>query len=514
MKRMLLATGLAALLGASPTLAQDAPLRLRLNTDIRSTDAGVNRDGPTDGVLAHVVEGLVAMAGDTSVKPMLAASIGISDDGLTYTFPLRQGVRFHNGAALTSADVAFAWARHMKRETNWRCRPDLDGGITKITAIETPDANTVVFRIDRPSALFLSVMARPDCGAGPIWHKDSLNADGTWRAPIATGPFTFGEWRRGQYIELNRNPAYAALPGERSGLAGNRTALVDRVRFLVIPDEAAAKAALIAGNIDILPDARTRDVEELRGRGFTVQSAPTMDLQAVLLQTKDPMFADPRMRQAVALALDVPDLVRAVTEGSALASRSPIPPASAFFTPAIGQVPARNIEEAKRLAAAAGYRGQPIKLLTTRRFEAFYEIAVLVQDMAREAGINFELEVLEWATQLDRYNRGDYQAMAFGYSARLDASLSFEMVMGPKASQPRKVWDNPDAQALLDETMRYADPARRAAAFAQLQAKLMQDVPMVALYSSVTNGAFGRGVQGYESWALDQPRAWGVRLAR
>ena len=100
-------------------------------------------------------------------------------------------------------------------------------------------------------------------------------------------------------------------------------------------------------------DERGFGGEGLRGRGFPVQVAPTMDLQAVLRPTKDPMFADPRLRQAVALALDVPDLVRAVTEGSALASRSPIPPASAFFTPAIGQVPARNIEEATRLAAAA-----------------------------------------------------------------------------------------------------------------------------------------------------------------
>lgn len=514
MPRTLIAAGLAALLAAVPAFAQDAPLRLRLNTDIRSTDPGVNRDGPTDGIIAHIVEGLVAMAGDTSVKPMLAARVEISEDGLTYRFPLRQGVRFHNGAPMSAEDVAFAWARHMKRETNWRCRADLDGGIVKITAIETPDPQTVVFRLDKPSALFLSVMARPDCGSGAIWHRDSLNADGSWRAPVATGPFRLGDWRRGQYIELVRNPDYAALPGEPDGLAGNRTALVERARFMIIPDEAAARAALLAGNIDILPDARSRDVEELRGRGFTVHSAPTMDLQTVLLQTRDPVFSDVRMRRALALAIDVPELVRAVTEGGSRPSRSPIPPGSAFFTPAMTEVPARNLADARRLAAEAGYRGQPIKLLTTRRFEAFYEIAVLVQDMAREAGINFELEVLEWATQLDRYLKGEYQAMAFGYSARLDPSLSFEMFTGPKATQPRKVWDNPEAQALLEASMRDADPAKRKAAFDRLFAMLLQDVPMIALYSSVSNAAFGRHVQGYRSWALDQPRAWGVRLVR
>jgi peptide/nickel transport system substrate-binding protein len=81
--------------------------------------------------------------------------------------------------------------------------------------------------------------------------------------------------------------------------------------------------------------------------------------------------------------------------------------------------------------------------VTTRRYEAFYEIAVVAQDMLKEAGINAELEVIEWATQLDRYGAGTYQLMAFGFSARLDPSLSFEMFTGPKATQTRKAWDNP-----------------------------------------------------------------------
>jgi peptide/nickel transport system substrate-binding protein len=505
----------AALAIAAPAFAQDAaPLRIRLNTDIRSTDPGINRDGPTDGIVAHLFEGLVAMGGDARVQPMLAERIEISADGLAYTFPLRPGIRFHNGAELTSADVLFAWERFRRREANWRCRGDLDSDVTRITAIEAPDARTVVFRLERPSALFLSILARPDCGAAGIWHRDSLNADGTWKAPIGTGPFSLGEWRRGQFIELNRFDGYAARAGAPDGFAGNRTAHVPRVRFVIIPDEAAARAALLAGNIDIIPDARSRDLPDFRARGFSTTSAPTMDLQMVLLQTRDPVFADARMRRAVALALDVPELVRAVTEGASTPSRSPIPVSSGFSTPAQRVVPARDVAEARRLAQAAGYRGAPIKLLTTRRFEAFYEIAVLVQDMARDAGINFELEVLEWATQLDRYGAGNYQAMAFGFSARLDPSLSYEMFTGPKATQPRKAWDNPDAQALLEGSMRTADTAQRIAAFERLHAMLMEDVPAIALYSSTSNGVAARHVQGFAAWAFDQPRAWGVRVVR
>jgi hypothetical protein len=274
---MRLRTSIAALVVlcslSLPVAAQDV-LRVRLNADIRSTEPGVNRDANTDGIHWHLVEGLVALRGDATVAPMLAERIDVSEDGRTYTFTLRQGVRFHNGQPLTSADVAFAMQRYLRRETNWRCRPDLDSAVTRLTAVETPDERTVVMRLEQPSALFLTVLARPDCGQTGIWHRDSLNADGSWRAPVGTGPFRLGEWRRGQYVELTRFEAYAALPGEPDGLAGNKTAMVERVRLSVIPDDAAARAALLAGNIDILPDARTRDLPDLRQRGFTSTPPP------------------------------------------------------------------------------------------------------------------------------------------------------------------------------------------------------------------------------------------------
>lgn len=514
--RMLLAVLVAAssLALTEPAAAQET-LRIRMNADIRSTDPGVNRDANTDGLVWHVVEGLVALRADATVAPMLAERVEVSADGLAYTFTLRAGVRFHNGQTLTSADVAFAMQRYMRRETNWRCRPDLDGTVSRITAVETPDERTVVIRLEQPSALFLVTLARPDCGQMGIWHRDSLNADGSWRAPIGTGPFRLGEWRRGQFVELTRFAEYAALPGAPDGLAGNKAAHVERVRFTIIPDDAAARAALLAGNIDILPDARSRDLPELRQRaGISVHSAASMDLQVLLMQTRDPLLEDVRMRRAIALAIDVPEIVRAVTEGSSRPSRSPIPVSSAFFTPAMAEVPARDVAAARRLAAEAGYRGQRLRIVTTRRYEAFFEIAVLVQDMLRDAGIESELEVLEWATQLDRYTRGDFQMMAFGFSARLDPSLSFEMFTGPKATQPRKAWDNAEVQAMLEQTMRETDAARRRATFEAMHRRLIEEVPMIALYSSVSHGVTPRHVQGFGSWAVDAPRAWGVRLQR
>ena len=505
---------LGALLFALPALAQEKVLRTRLNADIRTTEPGGNRDGNTDAVVLHMIEGLVAFREDTSIGPMLAERIDIAPDGLTYTFTLRPGVRFHNGAALTSADVAFAWARYLRRETNWRCLPEFDGrGATRVTAIETPDAQTVVFRLERPTALFLVNMARADCGASGIFHRDSLNADGSWNSLIGTGPFRLGEWRRNQFIELLRFADYAALPGNPDGHAGNKTAHVDRVRWLIIPDSAAAKAALLSGAIDINPDIATQDLAELRARpDLRVDGAPTMGTMALLFQTNDPLLRDVRIRRAIALSLDHPELVRALSDELSPYNASIIPSASGFHGTTQREGYRRDLNEARRLLREAGYRGQPIRMVTTQRYNSLYEMAVLTQAQAREAGINVEFEVIDWATQLDRYTRGDYAMMAFTYSARLDASLSFEMISGPKATQPRKVWDNPEVETLLRQSMRVTDRAERQAIFDTLHRRMIAEVPMIVLYNDSAIAAHRTTLQGFRSWATGQPRFWGVRM--
>ncbi|WP_038364028.1 ABC transporter substrate-binding protein [Bosea sp. UNC402CLCol] len=515
MHRTATATALAAaLLCGGVQIAEASTLRIQLRADIRSINPGVNRDANTDGVVLQMVEGLVAYGEDALPKPLLAEKVEISPDGRSYTFTLRQGVKFHNGAPLTAADVLWSWNRYMDPKTDWRCLSEFDGrGLVKVETVTAPDDKTVVFQLDKPSALFLSSLARTDCAMTGILHKDSLKADGSFDKPIGTGPFKLGEWKRGEYIKLDRFADYASLPGKIDGMTGAKKPLVDEVRFVVIPDNATAKAALLRGDIDVVPDIANSDIAELKKNDKVKTSVITsMSLVGLIIQTRDPLLQNVKLRQAIAAAIDVKELVATITDGLGTPNNSIIPMLSAYYGAAQKEGWAYDPAAARKRLAEAGYKGEKIVMLANKRYPESFDAAVVAQQMLKAVGLNVEIEVLEWATQLDRYTKGNYQMQAFPYSGRMDPALSYESMTGPKDKQPRKLWDNPEVQALLDKSMVVNDRAGRQAIFDTLHRRFLAEVPMVMLYNGIVGGAMSAKTQGYVSTVSSLPRAWEVTV--
>ena len=500
----------------SMAIAQENVIHVGLNGDIRSTDPGVNRDDNTDAVMMHIVEGLVAFGEDTRIAPLLASAVDISPDGLRYTFTLRDGVRFQNGEVLTADDVLWTWQRYLDPKTQWRCLAEFDGrGAAKVVEVLAPDPKTVEFRLDQANGLFLAAMARTDCAGSGILHPDSLAADGSWRAPIGTGPFTLGTWQKGQYVELERFDGYTPrAEAEVDGYTGNKQAFVDKVRFEVIPDSASAKAALLSGGVDVLPDVTAMDAAQLKQvKNLQVQVSPIMTISGLLFQTRDPLLKDVRIRRAVALSLDYAQMVAALSDGLSQVNNSVIPTASPYYDATAHKGYAYDLDQARRLLKEAGYTGETIRMLVNKRYPQMFDMGLLSQAMAQAAGLNIEMETLEWGTQLERYQSGSYQMMSFSYSGRFDAAQSYESVIGDKQKEPRKVWDSPQALALLREAQREVDPARRRPLFDQLHTLMLEEVPMVVIYNGTAIGAMGKRVEGYRSWPVAKPRLWGVKLA-
>lgn len=488
-------------------------ITIAMNADIRGTNPGVNRDANTDTITMHMMEGLVAYTENGSPAPMLAETIAISPDGKTYTFTLRPGVRFHNGATLSAPDVVWSWQRYLDPKTNWICLPDFDGtNGARLLGVRAADARTVVFELDRAQPMLLTRMAALNCGASAIMHKDSVNPDGSWKAPVGTGPYMLHEWRRGAFIELAAFKGYASRGGPRDGYTGAKIAHAARLRWLIIKDDAARRAALVKGQIDLLPSMAVHELASMKKLStITVKSSPTMQVNALLIQDRTPVLANPAVRHALAHSLDVLGLAQVATGGTGRANASMVPTASAYYSATQKQAPAFDIARAKALLAKAGYRGEPIKLVTNRRYADMYDQAMMIQGMARQAGINIELEVLEWATQLDRYQSGNYQLMSFSYTARVDPFMTYDSMLGDRARSKRKVWDNPRAIALLAQAGSSADPAVRQALFDQLHKLMLADTPLIVLFNMADVNAVRTTLDGFSPWPLSRERLWGVR---
>jgi peptide/nickel transport system substrate-binding protein len=512
MLRLLICVAMLAWSAAAP--AQN--LRAVISTDIRGAQPGMSPDDVTGMVGHHIFEGLVANRSDGTVAPLLAERVETAEDGRSYDFILRAGVRFHNGAPLTADDVVWAWRRYLEPATAWPCRALFDGRRqVRILGIEAVEPLRVRFRLEAPNAMFLSLLARSDCGAGAIAHRESVGPDGAWRAPIGTGPFRLAEWRTGEFVELARFDGYASPPGPMDGYVGDRTPRVAALRLMVIPDLSAARTALLAGNVDIwvgVPPDWKAELE--RAANLRVAFSPLVGMIALPMNARDPMLRDPRVRRAINLSLDYGQLTQALQAGLVPPNNSPIPATSRYHGAAAREGYRTDLQAARALLREAGYRNQPITLITNRRFAAMYDTGVIIQQFAQAAGINVQLEVLDCGAQLDRYNQGNYQLITFFYTPQLDPIFHFDRFTGARDAEADKVWENPRARELLRDYAATDDEAARQRIYDELHRLFIADAPMILINNGVTVAAFDRRVEGYQAWPGGRVRYWNVTVNR
>lgn len=510
--KRLFAFSVSALISGVCAAQAAEPLRVAISSDIRSTLFGVNRDANTDTVLHHVVEALVAARDNLEIGPALAKSWEVSPDGLSYTFTLRDGALFHNGQAVTAEHVKWSWERLLDPETKFLCRSWFDGtgptGI-KITAIDVVDDRSVRFTLERPNALFLTRMAHVVCLSGII-HPDSIGADGQWKDPIGTGPYMISDWRKNQYVELKKFDGYVPLPGERDGYAGAREAIAETVRFVVIGDPAATKSALLAGDVDIVPALDLDAVEEVKAAGLTVKMNVTPGWELLIMQNRDPLLKSNLLRKAIAHAIDREQVTLAATAGLGRTNPSAVAPQSSFFGPEFEESLPYDVETAKKLLAEAGYNGEPVVIQSNGQQAFDNKSAIVIQNMLQQAGINAQIEMLDWATQFKNYNAGTYQAMIMGFSARPDVTMALDVFVGNKDQRTNAVVDQPEIVQGVTESGNIADPVKRRELLVKLHRMILEDSSAINLFNDVEADAMRTNVVGYEPWALGKPRLWGV----
>lgn len=495
---------------AMPALAETT-LTVRMNADIRALD-GFNRDSNTDTVTHHIFETLVAFTSDLGIGPALAKDWEISEDGTVYTFHIRDGATFHDGSPVTSADVLWNWSWRTDPANDWVCASEFDGSKgLEVVSVEAPDDGTVVFTLNAPNALFLMQLANIQCDAW-IASPKNVDADGKWipGSAIGSSSFMLEDWQKGQYVQLAAYDGYKPSGAPLSGLSGDRTAGVDHLKFQLIPDTAAAEAALFAGEIDILPGFEASRIGQAEERGIKVVSTPGLSWTPLLIQTRDPLMSNVTFRRALAHAIDWDQIVEVRTNGMASHNSSAVAEASVFFDEDFLEWPEYDLTKAAALLKDAGYNGEPVKIQTNTRYQGMYDNAVLVQAMLMAAGINAELETLDWAAQLDNYSAGQFQIQSFGYSARLDPSQMYGRLIGNKDDSPSRQWESDEAMELYVQSTQTADVEERRAIFKKLHKLMVQDLPIFGLYYEPVIDALGPDVENYTVWAADKTLLFGV----
>lgn len=477
-------SGHGAVASASPQ--QPAPVHggrlVRvLSTGPDSLDPARAVASETDRILANIYEGLVGADTAGRIVPRLAERFEVAPDGLTYTFHLRRGVKFHNGRELVADDVKFTFERLMAPETRYKRMGDWQA----VQAVEVLDPHTVVIRLKEPYSPFLAALADPGASIVP---REAVATLAT--APVGTGPFRFVEWVQESHVRLRRFDGYWDAPGP----------YLDEVIFRFVPDPAAALAAFLAGDADVVgisPD----QVPLLRAPGARpsrLVSGPANVVQVLALNQARPPWNKLEVRQAVAHAVNRQQLIEAVSQGRAKPLYSGLTPENAYYAALENPYPYDPVK-ARQLLTRAGYPdGLQATLVVPSVYELHVQTAQVLQQQLARAGIRLQIQLVDWARWLSEVYTGEqYDATIIGFTGKLDPHPELSRY---HSRYPRNFvnFADPDYDRLVDEAVRTADFERRRELYARAQRILAEKLAAIFLVDPPMLVAVAADVYGWE----------------
>jgi len=446
---LVMATGLAAL-GTDSHAAKDTII-IGMQLEPPNLDPTGGAAAAIDEVVyANLFEGLTRYGPDGSIRPGLAESWTISDDGLTYTFALRSGVRFHDGSTFDASDVKFSLDR-ARAEDSSNAQKALFAGITAVNVI---DPETVEVVLTAPNGTFATNMAWGDAVI-----LDPASAADAATNPIGTGPFKFSRWVKGDRVELVRNPDYWGEP-----------VALSMATFKFISDPTAAFGALMTGDLDAFPafpSPETLGQFDADPR-FAVIIGSTEGETILSTNNKSGALQDIRVRKAIAHAIDRQDII----DGAMFGYGTPIGTHFAPHSPDYLDLTANSAHDpdrARSLLAEAGHgEGLQLRLMLPPPSYA-RRGGEIVAAQLRAVGIGVETSNLEWAQWLEQVFRSkDYDLTIVSHTEPNDINIY---------ARPEYYfqYDSAEFQALNETLAVTADPARRTELLHQAQRMIAED---------------------------------------
>ncbi len=516
--------------------AESSPLPERVQGELRlfgpdplTLDPACASDAGSAEYIVEVFSGLVSFDRDLNLIADIAEEIptkengGISSDGTVYTFNIRKGVKFHDGSRQVRAeDLKFSMERSLDPRTLSTvgtvylsdivgAKEFATGDADEVTGIRVVNNFTLEITIDAPKSYFLAKLSYPTayvvdqrevgdstCFRGAEWTRN----------PNGTGPFKLEEWELGQRIVLTPNDDTHLEP--KPSLA--------KVTYLL----AGGSALVMYENDEIdLTGVGINDIERIRDPNEPLNAefseGPSLDTFYIGLNTQEPPFDDPKVRQAFAMAIDKEVLAEVVLKDLVVPAEGVLPPGMPGFNEELEGIPF-DPERARELLDEAGGPGSlgEISLLSSGRGANVAPTITAVAAMWKEnLGVSVDLPQLQFGQFLQDLDEGDFQTFSLGWIADyVDPQNFLDIKLHSESDNNETLYSNPEVDALLEEARTEQDQAKRLELYQQAEEIVVQDVPWIPLFHGKSNALTKPYVQDYFIAPFVIPNLRYVSIAR
>ncbi len=471
-------------------------LKVQVGPNPETIDPALNSAVDGANMILHAFEGLLIIDKDGAIQPGQAETWEQSEDGLTWTFHLRDGLKWSDGSDLTANDFVFAWKRICDPETAApyaetvlsmvKGYDDAIGGNTDALAVTAPDDKTFVVELSAPCPFFDSLAAFATLM--PVQQATiEANGDG-WAVSadtyVSNGPFYMTEWEVGSHITFSKNPYY-----------WNADAIkLDKLTFVLMEDANAAYSAYQNGDVMMIKDVPTEEIPSLTGKeDFFVD--PIIGTYYINLNCEKECFQDANVRKALSLAIDRNYVANTLMQGTYSPAGNFMGPGWAdptggeFMEKSNGGKPyidndnyEANLEEAKQLLADAGYpdgQGFPAITYTTNDSGYHKVVAEYLQEAWGKLGIDLSVNIVEWSSFTPMRRNGEYDVARNGWVGDYaDPSNMLDLLYSTNGNNDGK-YNNPEYDAAMEASRSTVDPEERSAALHQAEDILMADTGCV-----------------------------------
>jgi len=475
MKNRLLATLVVTvfLLGslALVTAADTAPdrggeLLVGLRQEIGNLDPHLATSFSSFRVIEVMYEGLLRHDEGGALEPALASDWEISEDGKTYTFHIRKGVRFHDGTELTAEDVKASYNRILDPELG---SPQASR-LQKIENMEVTDKYEIKITLSSKFAPFLNKVSGP--GRAIVPKSVAEGGENLKKKVAGTGPFTLSNWVPGEQVVLERNQDYwmEGLP------------YLDKVSYKIIPEPATRRAALQGGDIHMIPSAESTSVKVLQGsKKLKVISTQELAYSLIGFNLEREPLNDSRVRRAISYATNREEIIQAVYDGLATVG-TPLPPALSewYLKPSELKTYEQDYEKARELLQEAGYEdGIKFSVTVSPTLQTALQIAQVLQQQLKPAGINMELNTVEWGTFLDAWRNSDFDSFASLNGGSFDPDGYYYRTFHSDGSTNVFNYSDPVMDDLLEKGRVTTDLEERKEIYDRIQKRLVEEMPIL-----------------------------------